>query len=264
MAPGISSTGASGWKQSTDSLFITWDSQYLYAGYRGLNLAVGDFFVYIDTSGPGSAGAPRSAWDRLAFSSTRRPEYELSIEGGGNSMQLNHWAGSWSYLQYGQHGGTSFEGWSGNIMTEVRVPWSELGNPTQVALAFSTSQENNQQTTRSWPAANPVGNNITLSDWFVFDATTMGQPMPAMGVAPNGSVQTVVPDPPTVAVSLHSATEVRLDWAPMPGAVAYRVYRSTAPWGPGGFTFVQQTTDPFALETISGSTAFYVVRSVGP
>jgi hypothetical protein len=250
-------------EQSTDSLFITWDSLYLYIGYRGLNLAAGDFFVYIDTSGPGSAGAPRSAWDRVGFTTARRPEFELSIEGGGNSMQLNAWNTSWSYQQYGQHGGTSYEGWSGNIMTEVRVPWSELGNPGQLALALSTSQENNQQTTRSWPAANPVGNNITVTDWFVFDATTVGAPMPAMGVTPNGSVVAVVPDPPVVTVS-REAGQLRLDWQAVPGAQSYIVYRSTQPWGLGTFVPTQQTTDLHALEPIGGSAAFFVVRSVGP
>ena len=249
--------------QSADSLFITWDSQYLYIGYNGLNLATGDFFVYIDTDGVAGSGAPRNAWNRVGFGPDRRPEYELSIEGGGNSMQLNVWAGNWSYQQYGEHGATSFEGWSGNIMNEIRLPWSELGSPTQLALALSTSQEDNLMTTRSWPAANPVGNNITITDWFVFDSTTMGQAMPAMGVAPNGTSLSILPDPPVVSISLHSATQVRLDWDTVPGALAYRVYSSSAPWA-GSWQLVQETTDAFLLEPIGGFSAFYLVRSVGP
>ncbi len=108
-----------------------------------------------------------------------------------------------------------------------------------------------------------MGNNITLTDWFVFDATTMGAPMPAMDAVPNGNAQSVIPDPPMVVVSRESG-QLRLDWQAVPGAVSYTVYRSTQPWGAGGFVAVQQTSNLFALEPVSGTAAFYIVRSVGP
>ncbi len=247
-------------EQSADSLFITWDSQNLYIGFNGQDLSTGDFFVYIDTDLAAASGAPRNAWGRVGFGSAHRPEFELSVEGGGNSMQINSWAGSWSYTQYGDHDGTSYEGWSGNPMSEFRVPWSELGNPAGIAIAASVSQEDNWNTTLSWPLANPTGSDATLTSWYVFDAGTLGQDMPAAGVAPNGSISEQPLAAPVITISTHAAGQLRLDWPAVSGADFYVIYASEQAFDPAPVQ-VGTTTDLFHVLDIDVPMRWYTVSA---
>ena len=140
--------------ESADSLFITWDSANLYIGFHGRNLATGDFLRAHRYRSAGCFWCEPCELGRLGFASANRPEYEICVEGGGNSMQINHWDGSeWQYVQYGTHTGSSYEGWSGNTMSEFSIPWVELGEPEGLAIAASFSAEDSWVTTLSWPRA---------------------------------------------------------------------------------------------------------------
>ncbi len=244
-----------------DSLFLTWDSQTLYVAFRGRNLATGDFFVHLDTDGVAGSGASRDSWSRIGFSSARRPEYSVAVEGGGNSMQLNHWTGTaWTYTAYGSHSGSSYEGWSGNLLTELRIPWSELGNPTQLALCAGFTQEATQVTVLAWPQANPVGTNVTYGSWFTFTQPPMDGPMPRMGVAPNNPVP-AAPAAPQLSVTLLADGTLKLAWEPVAGALVYRIYALAAPWDEPGTTPLAETPASEFILSPSGTSGFYVVRA---
>jgi hypothetical protein len=244
-----------------DSLFLTWDSQALYVAYRGRNLATGDFFVHLDTDNVAGSGAPRDSWSRIGFTSARRPEFSIAVEGGGNSMQINRWTGTaWTYTAFGVHTGSSYEGWSGNLLTELRIPWSELGNPGQLAVCAGFTQENNQVTVVAWPQANPTGTNVTYSQWFLFTQPPLDGPMPLMGVAPNNPL-TAAPAAPLAELSPLPDGTLRLSWTSVAGALSYRVYHMDEPWLEPGALPLATTPDNEIILTPPAPRGFYVVRA---
>ena len=231
--------------ESSDSLFITWDSANLYIGFHGRNLATGDFFVHIDTDLLAASGASRASWGRLGFASANRPEYEICVEGGGNSMQINHWDGSeWQYVQYGTHTGSSYEGWSGNTMSEFSIPWVELGEPEGLAIAASFSAEDSWVTTLSWPESNPTGDDITITDWWIYAEPVIAGPMPLMGIAPNnpGNGGEELDPVDDLQIEYVSATQLRLSWSAVDGASAYNIFASDDAYDFSAELLIDQTS----------------------
>ena len=57
----------------------------------------GDLFVNIDTDQTTASGATTGSWGRVDFADPYLPEYQVAIEGGGGSMQVNNW--DWSFLE---------------------------------------------------------------------------------------------------------------------------------------------------------------------
>jgi len=247
----------------SDSLFLTWDAQALYVGWHGRALSLGDFFLSIDTDLVAGSGAARDSWSRVGFSTAHRPEFCIAVEGGGNSMQINAWNGSaWTYRQYGAHTGISYEGWTGNTLTELRLPWSEIGNPTGLALCAHFTQENNLVTAVAWPLANPTGTNVTLTSWWTFAQPPLAGPMPFMGVAPNNPV-VVAPAAPVVAVSVQPDGQLLLSWPAVPGALSYRIHQLVNPWDAPSGTPLVETGDTTISLPISGLRGLFVVTAVG-
>jgi len=178
-------------------------------------------------------------------------------------MQINHWTGAaWSYEQYGTHTGTSYEGWSGNTWTELRIPWSEIGDPTGLAICASFSQENNLITTVAWPVANPTGNNVTLTTWWVFAQPPLAGPMPLMGVAPNNPVA-AAPDAPVVSIQVLPEGSLRLSWPAVAGALGYRVYALDSPWTDPAGAPLAETGESEIILPADGTRRCYVVTAVG-
>ena len=247
----------------SDSLFLTWDSQALYVGWHGRALSLGDFFLGIDTDLVAGSGATRDSWSRVGYTTAHRPEYCVAVEGGGNSMQINRWsAGAWTYRQFGTHTGLSYEGWTGNTLTELRIPWSELGNPVGLALCAHFTQENNQVTVVAWPQANPVGTNVTLNSWWTFAQPPLAGPMPLMGVAPNNPVA-VAPAAPVLSASVQPDGTVLLSWAVVPGAISYRIHQLAHPWdAPSGAPLAETGGTSHSLP-VAGPGACFVVTAVG-
>jgi len=168
----------------TYTLYITWDNSNLYVGFYNFNLNNGDLFVNIDTDQVSASGAPSDSWGRVVYPTQYRAEYAVAIEGGGGSIQLNKWTGAaWQYP--GSGGTNSYEGWSGNGLTEISIPWASLGNPTGITLSAHVSQENNQTITASFPPQNPTGNHPTLTHVYALYLPFISSAMPVYGMEPN-------------------------------------------------------------------------------
>lgn len=169
----------------TYTLYITWDNTNLYVGFYNLNLGGGgDLFVNIDTDQVSGSGAPGDSWGRVLYTSKYRAEYAVAIEGGGGSIQLNNWTGTaWQTL--GSGGASSYEGWSGNGLTEISIPWASMGNPAKVALSVHVSQEDNHIITASFPPENPTGNHPTLTHVYAFYVPYITSEMPVADMEPN-------------------------------------------------------------------------------
>ncbi|MCC6477303.1 hypothetical protein IT157_09645 [bacterium] len=215
----------------TDTLTITWDTSALYFGYWNKDLATGDFFIDIDTNQTVGSGAATDSWGRVNLANPYRIEYQIAIEGGPNNIQINRWNGaSWVFLNHGSHGATSYNGWSGNPFTEVRIPWSDLNNPTKMALAVHLTQENTTTTTRAFPTTNPTGVMVTLSQFYLLFPPHTSGPLPIFGAR----TKNILSAPLQVADSLviqPVAGVPRLTWPIVPQAHTYEIWRATTPDG---------------------------------
>jgi PKD repeat protein len=166
------------------TLYLTWDNNNMYIGFETLDLnGGGDLFVNIDTDQTAGSGAPSGSWGRVNYASQYRAEYQVAIEGGGGSIQLNNFTGgSWNYP--GSSGTDSYEGWSGNGLTEISIPWSAIGNPTGIALSVHVTQEDAQVVTAVFPSQNPTGNKPTLTHVYAFYPPYINGDMPFAGMMP--------------------------------------------------------------------------------
>lgn len=192
----------------TYSLYITWDVSNLYLGFYSLNLGGGgDLFVNIDTDQTALSGATTDSWGRVSFSGNYLPEYQVAIEGGGGSMQVNDWTGTaWHYPGNGAIG-SSYEGWASNGFTEISVPWTALGSPDGIAVSVHVTQEDNHTVTKAFPGLNPTGNHPTLTHAYAFYEPFISGPMPLSGMEP----RTVIKVPNTApAITLYSPVDLNL------------------------------------------------------
>ncbi|GAB4312150.1 MAG: hypothetical protein Kow00127_02560 [Bacteroidales bacterium] len=185
-------------------LLITWDNDNLYIGFYSLNLnGGGDLFVNIDTDQLTGSGATTGSWGRVHFTGSYLPEYQVAIEGGGGSMQVNHWNGSgWDYPGNGAIG-SSYEGWSNNGLTEIAVPWSALGNPQGVALSVHVTQEDTQVSTEIYPDLNTPGSQAVITWFYAFFTPYIPSGMPAGGLTPGTTP--VVPNSPAYITGFSPA-----------------------------------------------------------
>ena len=173
-------------ESQSHTLDITWDNDNLYVGFYDMDLnSEGDLFVNIDTDQNAGSGATTGSWGRVDFSSPYLPEYQVAVEGGGGSMQVNNWtaAKGWNYPGNGIIG-NSYEGWSGNGFTEISVPWSALGDPQAVALSVHITEEDNNIVPEAFPFLNPTGDHPTLNYIYAFFTPYISDDMPVSGMEP--------------------------------------------------------------------------------
>lgn len=186
------------------SLYITWDNEKLYLGFESLDLnGEGDLFVNIDTDQTTASGAPEGSWGRVTYPGEFLAEYQVAIEGGGGSIQLNNYTDEqWNYP--GNNGAESFEGWEGNGLTEISIPWASLGDPTGIALSVHVSEEDTQVITAAFPLENPIGDHPTLSHVYAFYLPYIASEMPVDGMEPNTAAIVPGPQPEMQDISLNA------------------------------------------------------------
>jgi len=192
----------------THDLYITWDVNNLYIGFYSMDLNLeGDFFVNIDTDQTSGSGATTGSWGRADFAGDYLPEYQIAIEGGGGSMQVNNWDGSsWNYPGNGTIG-SSYEGWASNGFTEISIPWADLGNPLGIAVSAHVSAEESDNIPEIFPGLNTSGINPEISYFYAFFQPYISGDMPLSGMEPNTVY--VIPNTPAIIHS-HSPLELNL------------------------------------------------------
>lgn len=170
-------------------LYVTWDDNNLYVGFYSMDLnSEGDLFVNIDTDQTAGSGAATGSWGRVNFAGDFLPEYQVAIEGGGGSMQVNDWTGSgWNYPGNGAIG-NSYEGWASNGFTEISVPWSALGDPAGIALSVHITEEDSYMVPEIFPSLNTAGNNPTITYFYAFFQPFIPGPMPLNGYEPRNVI----------------------------------------------------------------------------
>ncbi|MFZ5432905.1 MAG: hypothetical protein ACOZB3_03935 [Calditrichota bacterium] len=243
----------------TDTLVLTWDNNALYVGYYPKDLSTGDLFIHMDTNQQAGVGATTGSWGRESFADPFKIEYQVAIEGGVGGVQLNNWTGSaWNYP--GASGVTSYNGWSGNPYTEVRIPWASIGNPAGLALAVSVTQEDNQITDRAFPTSNPTGNSITISQMYRLYQPYASGPMPLSGARPKDILSGELGSPDDLVIYTASGL-INLAWSPVTNAAAYWIYRAEAAGGP--YTYLDETSGTSYIDStaVPGLRYFYRITA---
>lgn len=100
-------------------------------------------------------------------------------------MQVNNWTGSsWNYPGNGLIG-NSYEGWSDNGLTEISIPWTDLGNPSGLAISVHISAEDSQDIPEIFPGTNAAGNHPVINYFYALFEPFISGPMPLSGIEPN-------------------------------------------------------------------------------
>jgi hypothetical protein len=246
----------------TDTLVLTWDSLALYVAYWNRDLASANFLVNIDINQQTAVGAQTSSRGTVRFADPYRIEYQLYIDGGPNNIELNRWSGTaWQIRSYGQHSCSSYNGWSGNLTTEVRIPWSDLGNPVGIALSVHVLSQTNSSVLRVFPTTNIIGSPTTIAQVYRIFPPYISGNLPLYGARPKYILTADLATPSDLVIS-ESGPVHRLTWSPITGAASYAIYRSSTLGGTYtliGTSLLSQFDDS---EAVSGATYFYQVKAV--
>jgi uncharacterized repeat protein (TIGR01451 family) len=190
-------------------LYLTWDATNLYLGLSGAYL--GDtggqdssFFACFDTNLTAGSGAAADGYGNVAFNTNLfAPEFCYYFAGGGGWFEWSSWNGAaWDWQGWDNTG--TYYNWPGNPAplpgSELTIPRSNLGNPTQVGVvAWLTAESPSGPASpvlASWPTPNPDGVTPTLYRFYKF--SPLGD-----GISPNSAV----PD----ATSSVQISEIRTD-----------------------------------------------------
>ena len=174
---------------------ITWDDTTVYVAITGTyaNQEDGqyDWFVAFDTDMVPGSGGTTDGYGQVTFSGNYLPDFIYYLAGGMGWYESTNWAGTtWNWR--GWSSTCSYGGWSGNLVSELCIPRSMLGNPTSFGVVAWISTEDNSTIVASFPTANPIGVKSQAMN-YVWVTTGLGP-----GIAPN--TLPVMPTPPSAIV----------------------------------------------------------------
>ncbi|RYY96899.1 MAG: hypothetical protein EOO11_12300, partial [Chitinophagaceae bacterium] len=202
--------------------YVTYDATYVYFGaFRTNNQAWGEsdhFTIYIDsdpTTNPTGAGNGMTtgvAWDGNTPNLPFRANYRIAIrrQNSGRSIYSTNNGSSWT------NGGDNAQGWAQwtndfqNGALEVRVPWSDLGNPSGIYFTLHASYNGGFFA----GAPSPVS------------GTTLGSYFGGIGVSSAGLSPTAVINSPITGGITNSA--------PAAGATYGKVTMTSGSWVAAG------------------------------
>jgi len=138
--------------------YFTWNSSSIFLGWNGTAWnGEGDLFVYINTTAGGSANT--YPWNsQSSHSLPFNADYFLAVE-EGFSVHLYKYTTQWTEITYS---GKNYIGWTENRVTEVEIPLSDIGNPSEIDLVIFAQWESEDRVWASFPTANPSSNFPTV------------------------------------------------------------------------------------------------------
>ncbi|MFZ1946525.1 MAG: chitobiase/beta-hexosaminidase C-terminal domain-containing protein, partial [bacterium] len=177
------------------NFYVTWDDTMLFVAITGTYATQEDgqydWFIAFDIDHVPGSGGTADGYGHVTFSGDYLPEYIYYRAGGFGWYESSDWTGSsWNYRGWSSN--CSYGGWSGNLVSEMCIPLSMLGNADSLAIVSWISTEDNSQIVASFPTANPIGAKSQPMNYF-WVAPTLGA-----GVAPN--TLAVKPTPPSAIV----------------------------------------------------------------
>ena len=149
------------------SLHLTWNATHLSFGWEGTDLSASeegaDLFVYLNTSEGGSALSSDWGFSHvLPFAA----DHAFVLEDSSYHAVMAHGASGWSttheenvVTDVHTFPGDRYIGWSGNQITEVSLPWSAIGDPTQVDFVVWAQWQDAGHVWTAFPPQNPATSN---------------------------------------------------------------------------------------------------------
>ena len=236
------------------TLWITWDEfNGVYIGidrvddldnrYLGDDPANISLFVAIDTDQKYGSGAPIDVYSCVTFDGDHMPEYIYSFAGGSGWYEWAWWDDLNEVFDYrGWRDDGTYYGWPGDVYIddEVRILWSELGNPLGIAITVWITDEWADPwppaVLAAWPEENPVGvlPNLIWAYEFYYGHYYCEPGIPAYCFQPACNVCPDLTDH-SVPVTLSSFTAtgqegaVEISWTTQSevNALAYHLLRGT-------------------------------------
>ncbi len=164
-----------------DSLFVTWDDNYLYILLTTNNTENWDvaYGFGIDNTGSssgytGSGGSPSDAWGRhIGFDNGYNVEYQIyfwwsSSDQAITSAQLCSWDGSnWSYTDLTSGTDYVYQGGASGLQSiEIKIARSDIGNPSNIAVSAWVAGGDNSSAVDAVPSEDDVADgDFTDNDY---------------------------------------------------------------------------------------------------
>ena len=222
----------------TDHLYLAWDDSTIFLAFEETDLnGAGDLFIYFDSHGGGTRKS--TDWYTVhEFPPGFLADDAICVESGSwqDKRTWNEGAGDWDITGLGDTGCRAYAGWSDYPLTEISVPYDEIGYDPGDTLKIMVyaQQEEGGELWISFPPGNPTG-SCPLTGFYLFDGLTPG-------AAPGETVTRIVRDwvPPRSVDQTGSSKAggaLQLNWSPVTRDTAgcdetiarYVIYRGTDP-----------------------------------
>ncbi|MED5496790.1 MAG: hypothetical protein VX872_04410, partial [Candidatus Thermoplasmatota archaeon] len=136
---------------------MTWDASNLYIGWDGTDWKStsegADLFVYFNTSMDGSVLSKDWGFSHtLPFAAN----YGFVLEDDTYFRLVSYDGSAWVDSAYVVD---LFAGWEGNMVTEISIPWAEIGSPTSLDVMMYAQWQDEGNVWASFPGQNPASNN---------------------------------------------------------------------------------------------------------
>jgi hypothetical protein len=260
-----------------DRLYFAWNDSTLFVAFEENDFnGAGDFFIYFDCD---TGGTRRSTdWHTIHdFPPSFLADQAICVEGGSwqDQRTWNPGAEEWEIAGLGDTECRAYAGWADYPLTEISVPFDEIGYHPADTLKFLVycQQEEGGDLWISFPPGNATG-SCPLIGYYLYDGLVPG-------AVPNQTVSRILQDwiPPkgvTHPGSSKSGQTLQLNWNPVTLDTAgceetiagYVVYRDTAPdFDPGPEDSLGTSVDTSFLDTSAavGQTSvqhFYIILAV--
>ncbi|DAC22927.1 MAG TPA: hypothetical protein HA345_04650, partial [Candidatus Thalassarchaeaceae archaeon] len=147
--------------------YLTWNQTHLSFGWDGTDLSSADegadIFVYLNTS---EGGSPLSSEWGFSHVLPFAADHAFVLEDSTYHAIFTHQSSGWDTsheendaMDVHTFPGDRYIGWSGNMVTEISVPWSAIGDPTQVDFVVWAQWQDAGHVWTSFPAQNPASSN---------------------------------------------------------------------------------------------------------
>ena len=184
--------------------YSTWDDDNFYLAWTGTDWADSstgaDFFIYFNTSEGGSVLSKDWGFAHtLPFSA----DYGFALEDSTYNQKFAFDGTSWQD-QGAISESSIYVGWADNTVTEIAIPWSEIGSPTSLQFMVYAQWQDEGNVWTSFPAANPSSANgaETFTHYYHLDNRNNATAPNTLPVIENGAIDKV-DDALNLAIIFH-------------------------------------------------------------
>lgn len=160
------------------SFRLTWNDTHLAFAWEGTDWASAsegaDLFIYLNTS---EGGSPLSKQWSLSHVLPFSADHAFVLEDSSYSSLQSYNGSGWADGE--QSGISTFVGWADNKVTEISIPWSNLGSPTSLDILAWAQWQDGGHVWTSFPLENPASSNgaeTFTHAWHIADRTQPTDP----------------------------------------------------------------------------------------